>query len=309
MAPRDVRVGEGPHHDVANLLGRRVEGADVVGGAREALARRGRQRQQRLHAVGHRHERDAGVGPDEAGVRLALRRGVDHLGRVVGRAAGRHGDRGDQAREAHAPEVHAARELLGRELLVVPGVVVAELLAVELVAAVHRGGVRELVFLHLAGAPPRLQVRQAVGRDRARVDEHHRPAVRLALALRELQQVQGALDVHVVGGGGRELGPRGQQGREVEDEIHLELREDPLEQRGVEDRTGHLALHHPLHVRLERLHVQRHDLPRALGGEALDQAVTDLAAGPRDQNDGLSHACLHAPPLSARAPRTRTRVW
>ena len=44
------------------------------------------------------------------------------------------------------------------------------------------------------------EIGQPVGGDRRRIQEHHRPAVRLALLLRELEQVERALDVDLVGG-------------------------------------------------------------------------------------------------------------
>ena len=84
------------------------------------------------------------------------------------------------------------------------------------------------------GARLGLEVGQAVGRDRRRVDEHDRPAVRLALLLRELQQVQRALDVDLMRRHRRELGPRGEQRREVEDAVDLELGEDAFEQARIE---------------------------------------------------------------------------
>ena len=67
--------------------------------------------------------------------------------------------------------------------------------------------------------------------------------MRLALLLRELEQRQRALDVHLVRGDRRELGPRREQRREVEDQIDLELGQHALEQVGVGDRTGELAMH------------------------------------------------------------------
>ena len=65
----------------------------------------------------------------------------------------------------------------------------------------------------------------------------------LAFLLRELQEVEGALHVDLVGGHGRELAPGRQERREVEDELHLELGEDALEQVRVEDRAHELLLH------------------------------------------------------------------
>ena len=51
-------------------------------------------------------------------------------------------------------------------------------------------------------------------------------------ALRELQQGQRAVDVDVMRGDRRELGARGEQRREVEDQIDFELGQHALEQCG-----------------------------------------------------------------------------
>jgi hypothetical protein len=63
----------------------------------------------------------------------------------------------------------------------------------------------------------------------------------------------------------------GQEGREVEDALDLELREHPIEQVDVGDRAGELAPHQPGERRFERADVQRDDR-RARRREARDQA-------------------------------------
>src|SRR5689334_20063076 len=55
----------GPHLGL-DLRGAGGEYTDVVNDTREPIARRGHKAQDRLHGVGHRHERDARVGPNEA---------------------------------------------------------------------------------------------------------------------------------------------------------------------------------------------------------------------------------------------------
>ena len=60
--------------------------------------------------------------------------------------------------------------------------------------------------------------------------KRHRPAVRFALLLRELEQVERALDVDVMRGDRRELGARREQRGEMEHAVHLELREHAIEQ-------------------------------------------------------------------------------
>jgi hypothetical protein len=64
-------------------------------------------------AVGHRHERDARVGADEAGVGPALGRRVEHLRRVVGRAPRGHRDRRDEPGEAQVDFGHALVKFQG----------------------------------------------------------------------------------------------------------------------------------------------------------------------------------------------------
>ena len=59
--------------------------------------------------------------------------------------------------------------------------------------------------------------------------------------LRELEQRQRAFDVHLVGSDGRELGARREQRRQVEDQVHLELGEHPLEQAAIGDGAGEFA--------------------------------------------------------------------
>src|SRR5580765_2655159 len=73
-------VGEGPIEVVGGFespvgargrvvhVGRRIERAEVVGDSSQALARRRRESEQRADPVGHRHERNRGIGPHEARV-------------------------------------------------------------------------------------------------------------------------------------------------------------------------------------------------------------------------------------------------
>jgi hypothetical protein len=120
--------------------------------------------------------------------------------------------------------------------------------------------------------------------------EHDRPPVRLSLALRELQQVQRALDVDLVRGHRRELGPGREQRREMKDELDLELGEDALEHAAIENRAGDLAVDLRRDRGLEGGDVERDDGPRGLPGEAFDETVSDLAAGAGDEHDGFAHA-------------------
>ena len=67
-----VALGNDAQHGRANLFGRWVERSDVIGGACQALSWSRGQLQQRHDTVGHGHERDACVRPDETRVRYAL---------------------------------------------------------------------------------------------------------------------------------------------------------------------------------------------------------------------------------------------
>ena len=78
----------------------------------------------------------------------------------------------------------------------------------------------------------------------------------------------------------------------MEDEVDLELREDPLEDGPVEDRAGELARDETALLGIERLEVDREDGPRAVGGEARDEAVADLAAGPVMRTTGRLYATV-----------------
>jgi hypothetical protein len=59
--------------------------------------------------------------------------------------------------------------------------------------------------------------------------------------LRELEQIQRPFDVHLVSGNGCEFGPRGEQCRQVEDELDLEFRENALQQPFIENRAGEIT--------------------------------------------------------------------
>ena len=67
-------------------------------------------------------------------------------------------------------------------------------------------------------------------------------AVRFGFVLRELEQVERALDVDLVRRQRGELRAGGEQRREVEHQLDLILGEHPLEQRPIEDRAGDLAI-------------------------------------------------------------------
>ena len=134
-----------------------------------------------------------------------------------------------------------------------------------------------------------LEVGQAVRRDGRRIDEHDRAAVRFRLARRKLEQIQRALDVHVMRRHRRELRPGGQQRREMKNQVDLELRQDALEQVGVENRAGELAMHEARDVRVQRVDVERDNGLIALFGEIGHQRMADFAVGAGDQDNWFSH--------------------
>ena len=114
--------------------------------------------------------------------------------------------------------------------------------------------------------------------------------MRLALLLRELQEIERPLDVDVVRRHRRELGPCGQQGRQVEHEIDLELGQHPIEHARVANRSGELARDQRCKRRVERAHVERDD-ERTRRGQPRHETVADLAARARDQDGWLPHVC------------------
>ena len=113
--------------------------------------------------------------------------------------------------------------------------------------------------------------------------------MRFALARGELEQVQRALDVHVMRGHRREFRAARQQRGEVKNQVHLELGKNPLEQVRVQYRAGELALHQPPKRWIERVYVERDHRQAAFFGEIRHQRVADFAVGAGDQNDGFAH--------------------
>jgi hypothetical protein len=79
-----------------------------------------------------------------------------------------------------------------------------------------------------------------------------------------------------MGGDRRELGAGGQKGREMKDEIDLELREDAFQKPLVENRSDEFALdgRRPGEPGVQRIDVERDDRARPARGELADEAVT-----------------------------------
>ena len=83
--------------------------------------------------------------------------------------------------------------------------------------------------------------------------------MRFALTLRELEEIQRPLDVHVVRGHRREFRSGRQQRSEMEHAIDLEFGQDSIEQRHVGDRSKELARHARRQRCVERIHVDGDD--------------------------------------------------
>ena len=113
--------------------------------------------------------------------------------------------------------------------------------------------------------------------------------MRLGLALRELEQVERAFDVDGMRRDRRELGAGRKQRREMKDELDLELGEDALEHAAIENRARDLAVDLAGDRRFETGDVEGDDGAVRLAGEALDETVTDLAAGAGDEHDWFPH--------------------
>ena len=146
-----------------------------------------------------------------------------------------------------------------------------------------------LVLADAAGPLLGFEIRQPVRRYRRGIEKDDGSAVRLRLVLRELEQPERALDVDLMRGDRRELGARREQRGQVEDQIHLEFGHQTFQDGVVEDRPDHFAVDLAGDGVVEPRHVDRHDGAVAGLGEAIDQAVANLAAGAGDEHNRLSH--------------------
>ena len=73
----------------------------------------------------------------------------------------------------------------------------------------------------------------------------------------------------------------------MEDEVHLELGEDALEQVDVQDGAQILMLNVAADVGIEGSKIEGDDGLIAQLRDPLDEAVADFAAGPGDEDDGF----------------------
>jgi hypothetical protein len=121
--------------------------------------------------------------------------------------------------------------------------------------------------------------------------------------LGELEQVQSALDVHLMGGERRELGAGGEERGEVEDQFHLVLGEHALEQRTIENRPGDFAIDERRDGAVQPREVERHERMTAPGGQPFHEPVSDLATGTRDEDDRLPHHGIISDASGSSRPR------
>ena len=109
--------------------------------------------------------------------------------------------------------------------------------------------------------------------------------------LGEFEQSQRPLDVHFVRGDRGEFGPRGEKRRQVENEIDLKFREDPLENPFVSDRPRELAPNLSRQRRFERCDVDGDDRsPNP--GELIDEPMPDFTARPGDEHRCNAHQAI-----------------
>ena len=199
--------GNAAHDRVADLLGRRVERADVVRRPRQPLARRRASCSSASTPSGMAMNGMRVSGRTKQAYGSPLRRRVDHLRRVVRRAARRH-RRPPRSVPGSARERKSTlpARALGGELLVVARVVACR--AARNTACCTRTSSSGAPTRPRAPCPRRIFVSRSgkpVGGNRRRVHEDDRPAVRLGFVLRELEQVERPFDVDLVRGDRREL--------------------------------------------------------------------------------------------------------
>ena len=137
---KEIRAsGKARRTQIGQLAGAGAEGGDVVDRAGRAIAAGASSSASRaVTASGMAMNGMRVSSRTKQAYGRRLRGSVDHLRRVVARAAARLREGGDQPGEADRPEVDPARLARG-QLPVVTREVAPEVLAVELVAAVHRG--------------------------------------------------------------------------------------------------------------------------------------------------------------------------
>src|ERR1051326_8872787 len=88
----------------------------------------------------------------------------------------------------------------------------------------------------------------------------------------------------------------------MENQIDLVLGEDAVEDLRVEDGAVDVLADKRCQLRRQRIEIERDDRLRAVGGQARDEAVTDLAAGAGDEGDGFAHGQNRGPWSVIRGP-------
>ena len=163
-------------------------------------------------------------------VRLVPRRRVDHLRRVVRRAARRASSAPRSGRETARSGNPPGRSSARRPAAC--SAARSRRPAARNTACCSRTSSSDAGTRPRVTRPARCLVSRS-GRPYAAIDdgieEDDRAAVRFGFVLRELEQVQRAFDVDLVRRDRRELGARREQRREMEDQIDLELRHQAFE--------------------------------------------------------------------------------
>ena len=103
----------------------------------------------------------------------------------------------------------------------------------------------------------------------------------------QLQQVQRALHVDLVGGLGHELRPRREQRGQVEDRVDLELAAEPVEQVAIEDVAREADRAPARQLGIERPDVEGQDVDGPALRDLVDQAVAISPLAPVTRTTGL----------------------
>ena len=107
--------------------------------------------------------------------------------------------------------------------------------------------------------------------------------MRLPFVMREFEQMECSLDIHLVCAHRCELGSRGQQCREMENQVDFKLGENALEETMIGHGPGEFATNERGELRLERRDVEGHDR-MAVGRQAREEPVPYLAVGAGDED-------------------------
>ena len=195
---RDLRTRERLFHQALKVGSGWAERGDVVDRARELFLWRRSQAQQRVDRLGHGHERNPGVWPHKAVIRLALRHHMDHLWTVVTGATRRNGVTGNDPRKSDGTKVDRGRMAILGKLSIMRLVVTTKFLTRQLVDAVHGVRVRELIFIHYRMRALISKRWHSVRSNRTWEHEFHALTVTARLLCSKLEQVERAAHIHMM---------------------------------------------------------------------------------------------------------------